>query len=202
MSGLTSTFTTVDATEDASEIALKRLNVIYTRRDDGRLVVESSLDFRDRDLKELPDLSNVVVQGDFFCSMNNLTSLKGAPYSVSGDFRCALNQIKDLQHMPQFVGGIADISGNRLRSINGAEVAEVGILKVTGNPGLRDLENPPRKFGELESDFGTFKTADDNPVALRVSENTRARIRETANSLTGLTRAVAAPKTATFRRKS
>lgn len=202
MSDLAQAFNTVAATEDPSETALKRWNVKYTKRADGRLLVESTLDVRDRDLKELPDLSNVVVQGDFLFSMNDLTSLKGSPYSVSGDFRGAINRIRDLQHMPHYIGGLADFSNNRLRSIKGAEVAEVGTLNVTGNPGLRDLENPPKSFTELQSDMGTFKTADDIPAQLRVSETTRARIRETANSLTGLTRAVVAPKTASFRRKS
>lgn len=202
MSGLAQAFNAVAVQEDPSEAALKLLNVIYTRRDDGRLLVETSLDFRDRDMKEFPDLSNVVVQGDFLFSMNELTSLKGAPYSVSGDFRGALNRIKDLQHMPRHIGGVADISGNRLRSLKGAEESEVGALNVTGNPGLKDLENPPQAFSELQSDFGTFKTADDIPLELRISETTRARIRQTADGMLGLTRAVAAPRTAIFRRKS
>jgi hypothetical protein len=202
MSSLADAFNTVAVQEDPSEVALQRLNVIYTKRDDGRLLVETTLDFRDRDMKEFPDLSNVVVQGDFLFGMNELTSLKGAPYSVSGDFRGALNWLKDLQHMPRYIGGVADFSGNRLRSIRGAEDAEVGILNVTGNPGLKDLENPPKAFMELQSDMGTFKTADDIPAQLRISETTRARIRATADSMTGLTRAVIAPKTASFRRKS
>ncbi len=202
MSRLSDAFNTVAVQEDPSEAALKQLNVIYTRRDDGRLLVETSLDFRGLAMKELPDLSNVVVEGNFMFGMNELTSLKGAPYSVSGDFRGALNRVKDLQYMPRHIGGIADISANRLRSLKGADGAEVGVLNVTGNPGLKDLENPPKFFTELQSDFGTYRTADDIPAHLRVSETTRARIRDTANSLTGLTRAVIAPKTASFRRKS
>ena len=201
MSGLSDAFNTVGVQEDPSEVALKLLNVIYSRRPDGRLLVETSLDFRNRDLTELPNLSNVVVQGDFLFSMNELTSLKGAPYSVSGDFRGALNRVKDLRNLPRHIGGVADLSGNRLRSLKGAEGTEVDVLNVTGNPGLKDLENPPKSFTELQSDFGTFKTADDIPPELRVSEATRARIRETADSLAGLTRAVSAPRTATFRKK-
>jgi hypothetical protein len=83
MSGLAQAFNTVAVQEDPSETALKQLNVIYTRRDDGRLLVETSLDFRDRDMKELPDLSNVVVQGDFLFSMNELTRAVSAPKTAS-----------------------------------------------------------------------------------------------------------------------
>ena len=202
MSNLTQAFNTAAVQEDPSETALKLLNVIYTRRADGKLLVESTLDFRDRDMKEFPDLSNVVVEDDFLFSMNELTSLKGAPYSVAGDFHGALNRITDLQYLPRYIGGTADLSGNRLRSLKGAEESEVRVLNVTGNPRLKDLENPPKVFIELQSDFGTFKNADDIPAQLRVSDTTRARIRATADSMTGLTRAVIAPKTASFRRKS
>ena len=45
------------------------------------------------------------VTGDFNCSYNNLTSLKGAPQTVGGDFKCSDNQLTSLRGAPQKVGG-------------------------------------------------------------------------------------------------
>jgi hypothetical protein len=54
-------------------------------------VVEGNLSLRNKHLTELPDLSEVVVNGNFDCSCNNLTSLKGAPQKVGGKFDCGHN---------------------------------------------------------------------------------------------------------------
>lgn len=48
-------------------------------------------------LTELPDLSNVTIKGDFSCSQNELTKLKGAPLKVTGAFDCSCNPLPSLQ---------------------------------------------------------------------------------------------------------
>ena len=44
------------------------------------------------------------VSGSFHCENNHLTSLKGAPQSVSGAFYCFKNQLTTLEGAPQYVG--------------------------------------------------------------------------------------------------
>ena len=44
--------------------------------------ITGSIDLSGRGLTELPDLSKVVVKGNFNCSGNHLTSLEGAPKGV------------------------------------------------------------------------------------------------------------------------
>lgn len=62
-----------------SEQALIDLKVSYKKLEDGRLYVPGNLNISNKDLTVLPDLSNVVVEGNFSCVKNHLTSLQGAP---------------------------------------------------------------------------------------------------------------------------
>lgn len=63
------------------EQALIDWGVDYIKKKDGTLIVPGNLNVSKRDMTELPDLSNVIVQGNFSCLHNKLTSLKGAPKS-------------------------------------------------------------------------------------------------------------------------
>ena len=61
------------------EQALINWHIEYRKRRDGTLFVPGNLNVSNKGLQELPDLSNVVVGGNFSCLHNPLTSLKGAP---------------------------------------------------------------------------------------------------------------------------
>jgi hypothetical protein len=63
----------------AGEQTLIDMKVSYKKLEDGRLYVPGNLNISNKDLTVLPDLSNVVVEGNFSCVKNHLTSLKGAP---------------------------------------------------------------------------------------------------------------------------
>ena len=58
-----------------------------------KIIIHGDLDISDRKLAALPNLSNVVVEGDFNCSHNQLTSLEHAPQTVGGSFNCHNNQL-------------------------------------------------------------------------------------------------------------
>ena len=64
-------------------------------------VIKGNLYLSHKGLTELPDLSEVVVKGDFNCSGNQLTSLEGAPKEVGGSFYCSNNQLTSLVGLPQ-----------------------------------------------------------------------------------------------------
>lgn len=68
--------------------------------------------------KELPDLSDVEIQGDFYCYSNNLISLKGAPHTVRESFDCSFNKLTTLIGSPNNVGGNFDCGENPLTDIN------------------------------------------------------------------------------------
>ena len=63
-------------------------------------------------LKELFDLSDVEVKGDFDCRNNNLISLKGAPHTVNS-FDCRHNQITSLEGSPRKVKQTFNCSLNK-----------------------------------------------------------------------------------------
>jgi hypothetical protein len=57
-------------------------------------------------LTVLPDiLKDISVDGHFYCSNNDLTSLVNAPSSVGGNFWCGNNNLTSLKGAPETVGG-------------------------------------------------------------------------------------------------
>jgi hypothetical protein len=68
---------------------------------------------------ELPDLSKYKINGGFDCSLNQLTSLHGAPTEIRGNFNCSRNQITNLQGAPKKVSRNFDCSLNQLTSLHG-----------------------------------------------------------------------------------
>jgi len=93
---------------------LKNSNVLdYTIREDGRFELFGDIDLRCCGLIKLPDLSNVILNGDFNCSDNvYLDSLVGAPKVINGDFTCNNTSIESLYGSPVVVKGDFDVSDN------------------------------------------------------------------------------------------
>ena len=155
-------------------------------------VIKGDLDIRFHGLTELPDLSKVTVLGNFECSDNELTSLKGAPQKVGGDFMCLRNKLTSLEGSPREVSGnficerneLADLKGapqqvggdfscgdNKLYSLEGAP-REVGKRFFCGYNNLQTLLGAPQKVGDdfscghnkLDSLYGITKLADRNII--------------------------------------
>ena len=86
--------------------------------------------------KRLPDiLKDITVNGDFYCSLNNLTSLINAPTNVGGNFGCGYNKLTSLEGAPKFVGGNFSCGNNRLTSLVGAPKTVGGHFYCNDNPG-------------------------------------------------------------------
>lgn len=78
----------------------------YTKK--GDTFVFTNIDISDSNLKEIPkELQeiNYEVSGNFNCSNNNLTTLKGTPEKVGGGFNCNDNNLTTLEGAPEKVGG-------------------------------------------------------------------------------------------------
>jgi hypothetical protein len=74
-----------------AEESLKAWNVKYEKQPDGTLVVPGNLDIGGKGLSRLPDLSAVVIKGNFLCRYNNIATLEGAPQSVGGNYSVCLS---------------------------------------------------------------------------------------------------------------
>jgi hypothetical protein len=85
----------------------------YTVNDDGSIDVNGSVDLSWCKLTQLPLRFNKV-NGGFYCSNNQLTSLKGCPRWISGGFRCGYNQLTSLEFSPDYVGGYFSCIWNKL----------------------------------------------------------------------------------------
>jgi hypothetical protein len=72
--------------------------------DDKGLVSCTGMVNLKKKLKRLP-VAFDKVGGDFFCHINQLTTLEGAPTSVGGNFFCYNNQLTTLEGAPTSVGG-------------------------------------------------------------------------------------------------
>jgi len=82
------------------------------------------------------------ISGGFHCDNNELTSLKGGPYSVTGSFMCSYNNLKDLQFGPRVVKQSYGASYNNLKSLEG--IAEIiGESLYINNNELSTLEYIP-----------------------------------------------------------
>ena len=99
-----------------------------------------------RGLTELPDFSKVIVKGFFDCSINQLTSLKGAPKKVTGFFNCNKNQLENLKGASSEVDGDFYCDRNQLITLKGAPVKVGSSFSCVKNM-LETLEGAPDEVG-------------------------------------------------------
>ena len=115
-------------------------------------VIKGDLDLAVEGLTELPDLSEVTVEGDFSCANNKLTSLKGCPRVVGGDFDCSHNKLTSLEGAPRKVGGGFGCWDNNLVNLGGAP-QEVGENFMCHANNLESLYGMPAlKNGKVQCD--------------------------------------------------
>lgn len=58
------------------------------------------------------------INGDFFISRNNLTTLEGCPKVVYGRFECSSNNLKSLRFCPEYVSRYIDFSYNEIEDFS------------------------------------------------------------------------------------
>ena len=92
----------------------------------------------------LPDLSDIIVDGDFIIGFRDLTSLKGCPKIVTGKFACDSNHITSLEGGPRAAFTYSAFD-NKLITLKGAP-KYVFIFNVASN-NLTTLEHSPLLVG-------------------------------------------------------
>ena len=90
----------------------------YTINDDGSIDVDGVVNLIGKGLYELPLTFNRV-GGDFNCSNNHLTTLKGCPKYVGNFFSCSYNDLTSLEYSPKYVGGSFNCGGNKITDLYG-----------------------------------------------------------------------------------
>lgn len=113
-------------------------------------VIKGDLNLSNLGLTELPDLSDVTVEGYFSCSNNNITSLKNSPKKVNGGFYCYNNNLTSLDGVPQEINGDFHCWSNELTSLEGGPQTVHGDMNCSGNQ-LTSLKGAPQKVdGEFK----------------------------------------------------
>ncbi len=131
------------------------------------LIVKGNLSYSDFGLERLPDLSEVIVMGNFSCTGNQLISLKGAPKMVIGDFNCGYNKLKTLEGCPQKIGGDFFCTGNQLSSLIGGPTY-VGRHYGCGQNRLLTLTGAPRQInGTFTCSRNHLSNLQDGPESVR-----------------------------------
>jgi len=87
-----------------------------TKNPDGTYDVDGDVDLFNVYFTELPIRFNIV-DGNFFCTDNYLTTLVGCPKEVTGSFYCSDNELTSLKGCPITVGRDFDCIGNELTSL-------------------------------------------------------------------------------------
>ena len=159
--------------EEVEAICKKYKIENYTINDDLSIDVNGDVDLHYRYLDFLP-VKFAMVSGDFGCSGNRLTSLKGAPREIGGSFDCgdnklislkgapreiggsfgcSVNMLTSLEGAPKLVGGDFWCSWNKLNSLKGAPKLVGGDFCCTDNPDLESLDGIGNVEGEITSDL-------------------------------------------------
>jgi hypothetical protein len=107
-------------------------------------VVSDILNLSGLHISQLPFIKSI--DGDFYCSGNQLTSLEGCPQEIGGSFNCGHNQLTVLEGSPEYVGDDFVCRSNRLTSLEGCP-REVGGGFYCDNNRLTSLEGCPREVG-------------------------------------------------------
>ena len=128
----------------------KALADIYSKiitESSGRKVIKGDVDLENLFLTVLPEwLSDVEVEGIFYCSNNKLTTLQGAPETVEDDFFCRKNNLTTLQGAPKTVGGDFYCDSNKLTTLAGAPETVEGSFSCVDNK-LTTLAGAPKTVG-------------------------------------------------------
>ena len=127
-------------TEDEISKICKKYNIEdYIISSDGLVDVAGDVDLSHRDLSKLP-LKFGKIDGAFYCDRNKLTSLEGAPQTVTGSFICRTNMLTSLEGAPQTVTGSFICDFNRLISLKGAPL-ECGAFHLNSTT-IEDYKYP------------------------------------------------------------
>ena len=128
----------------------------YTINNDLTVDVDGDVNLRSKNLLEIPVQFNKV-NGYFYCSYNELTSLKGCP-KVTKDFFCAGNKLTSLKYCPEIVNGYFDCARNELTSLKYCPTKVKGYFACNFNK-ITSLYYAPKEINEFFSCRGNKLTS-------------------------------------------
>jgi hypothetical protein len=151
-----------------AEIFLDKHKIKYKKDKQGRLVVQD-MDLSYRGLEKLPDLTNVVVEGELNLSGNRLTSLKGLPQKVEA-FDCSNNpKLASLEGGPRNTYYYICSNCPLLEDLHGGPVS-TDYFECNNNKRLKSIVGAPDDCDRFESGVPAW----DQEMALHQKARERA----------------------------
>lgn len=117
----------------------------YSIQDDLSVDVDGSVKIGTKNLTEIP-IQFGIINGDFCCYGNNLTSLKGCPIKVKGYFNCSGNNLKSLEYCPIKVRDSFFANANQIEYLNHCPEIVGGSFACGYNP-IKNLNGFKTSFG-------------------------------------------------------
>jgi hypothetical protein len=122
---------------------------------------------RDADLRfVLPDLSDVIVKGDFKITDMVLNSLKGCPKVIMGDFEAYSNNLKSLEGGPEVVGRNYRVNSNKLETLQGCASIIKMLFDIRNNKTLKNLKGCPEYLYGLDASNCELESLEGGPKRL------------------------------------
>ena len=161
----------------------------YEFTKDGFLDVFENVYLEDAGLTKIP-FKFGHVYGNFDCSYNNLTSLKGAPREVTGHFFCEYNKLQTLEYAPLIVGADFMCHHNNLITLEGAPNEVEHNFKCSNNK-LTSLKGAPKIVkGSFNCSHNFLTLLQDGPTKVQddylCDSNNLISLRGSPKTITGL----------------
>jgi len=112
---------------------------------DGMVDVDDHVRLDSLGLTDIP-LNFNIVSGHFFCTANELTSLKGAPKEVGGVFHCDENKLTSLEGCPDIIGSDLYAQNNKLTTLEGCPDKVGRNFNISFNP-IINVDYLPTEIG-------------------------------------------------------
>ena len=107
-----------------------------------------------------------IIEGNFSCSNNNLTSLEDGPISIGGKFDCNNNYLESLDNSPKYIGRDFRCDHNKLISLRGAPKTIRGSFFCNDNK-LSSLNGCPKYIGgSFDCGYNNLTSLEDGPITV------------------------------------
>lgn len=96
--------------------------------------------------------------GGFLCESNKLTTLKYAPKEVDGDFHITSNILTSLKYLPEYIGGDLYCTDNKLTSLQHIRNTIIGKVDYKVNPLPKEILafRNPKVLITNQNDYGIW----------------------------------------------
>lgn len=112
------------------------------------------------------DIEGTDYKGNINYSENGMTSLKGAPRTITGEFNCSFNKLTSLEYAPVKVGKGFYCSDNKLTSLKGCP-KEVGDTLYCANNKLTSLKGCAEKAYSIDISNNKLTSLEGCPKVIR-----------------------------------